>query len=151
MDARTLCLGVILGAAVGVAATAGATSAGRRYFNAPGKAPDLPFSDGVLVGDTLYIAGKLGLDPRTGKPPAAIEDEARLALESVQATLKQAGMTMDDLAQVQVFCADVALFDSWNKVYRTFFKKELPARAFLGSGKLLREAHFEVMGIAARR
>jgi 2-iminobutanoate/2-iminopropanoate deaminase len=150
MNVRSLLVGLLLGAAIATAATAGAASA-RRYFNAPGKSPDLPFSDGVLVGDTLYLAGKLGIDPKTGKVPAAVEDEARLALESLQATLKQAGMSMDDLVQVQVYCSDVALFDSWNKVYRTFFKKELPARAFLGSGKLLREARFEIMGIAARR
>jgi 2-iminobutanoate/2-iminopropanoate deaminase len=150
MNVRSLLVGLLLGAAIATAATAGAASA-RRYFNAPGKSADLPFSDGVLVGDTLYLAGKLGIDPKTGKVPAAVEDEARLALESLQATLKQAGMSMDDLVQVQVYCSDVALFDSWNKVYRTFFKKELPARAFLGSGKLLREARFEIMGIAARR
>ena len=45
-------------------------------------------------------------------------------------------MTMDDLVTVQVFCSDISLFDTWNKVYPTYFTKELPARAFLGSGPL---------------
>jgi reactive intermediate/imine deaminase len=151
MNARSLLLGLTIGAAIGAAATAGAAGPVRRFVNAPGKPPDVPYSDGVLVGDTLYVAGKLGVDPRTGKPPAEVEEEARLVLESVQSTLKLAGMAMEDLVQVQIFCSDVSLFERWNKVYRSFFKKELPARAFIGSGKLLREARFEVMAIAVRR
>src|SRR5258707_4197959 len=81
----------------------------RRYVNIPrpGAINNLPFSDGVLVGNTLYLAGRIGLDPRTNKPPADVEQEAKLALDGIQATLQQAGMTMDDLAYVQVFCSDV--------------------------------------------
>jgi 2-iminobutanoate/2-iminopropanoate deaminase len=52
---------------------------------------------------------------------------------------------------VQVFCSDVSLFDTWNKVYPTYFGKDLPARAFLGSGPLLFGARFEMQGIAVRR
>jgi enamine deaminase RidA (YjgF/YER057c/UK114 family) len=51
---------------------------------------------------------------------------------------------------VQIFCSDVTLFETFNVVYRTYFKGEFPARAFLGSGKLLFDARFEVQGIAAR-
>ena len=47
--------------------------------------------------------------------------------------------------------ADVAHYDAFNKVYRGFFKQEYPARAFLGSGKLLFGARFEVQGIAVKR
>ena len=59
-------------------------------------------------------------------------------------------MTMDDLVSVQVFCSDVALYDDFNAVYRTYFTGDPPARAFLGAGTLLRGARFEVMGIAVR-
>ena len=57
---------------------------------------------------------------------------------------------MDDLVSVQIFCSDVTLFEQFNIVYRTYFKAEFPARAFLGSGKLLFDARFEVQGIAAK-
>jgi 2-iminobutanoate/2-iminopropanoate deaminase len=57
---------------------------------------------------------------------------------------------MDNLLSVQIFCSDVSLFEAFNVVYRTYFKNEFPARAFLGSGKLLFDARFEVQGIAAR-
>jgi 2-iminobutanoate/2-iminopropanoate deaminase len=60
-------------------------------------------------------------------------------------------MTMDDIVSAQVFCSDVALYDKFNGVYRTYYKKDFPARAFLGSGKLLRDAHFEMQAIAVKQ
>jgi len=111
----------------------------------------LPFSDGVLVGNTLYIAGHLGLDPKTGKPPASAEQEAKLALDGIKETVEQASMTMDDLVSVQVFCSDLSHFEVFNNIYRTYFHEPYPARAFLGSGPLLLGARFEVMGIAVRQ
>jgi 2-iminobutanoate/2-iminopropanoate deaminase len=111
---------------------------------------NLPFSDAVWHGDTLYLCGHLGLDPKTGKPGATPAEEARLVLEGVQSTLQAAGLTMGNLLSVQIFCSDVSLFEAFNTVYRTFFKGDYPARAFLGSGKLLFDARFEVQGIAGR-
>ena len=102
----------------------------------------------MLAGDTLYLAGRLGLED--GRPPATASAEARNVLDSIQSVLAEAGMTMDDLVQVQVFCSDVALYDEFNQVYREYFGDRPPARAFLGSGDLLFGARFEVMGIAVR-
>ncbi len=116
----------------------------------PAGAASLPFSDGVLVGDTLYLSGKIGLDPATGKVPATVEEEVRLVMEDVKATLARAGMTMDDLVYVQVFCSDLSLYARFNAIYRTYFSG-FPARAFIGSGALLFDSHFEVQGIAVRR
>jgi 2-iminobutanoate/2-iminopropanoate deaminase len=110
----------------------------------------LPFSNGVLVGDTLYIAGHIGVDPKTGKVPANVEDEARLVMEAIKKTVEEAGMAMDDIVSIQVHCPDLTLYDTFNKVYRTYFHAPYPARAFLGSGTLLRDGHFEVLGIAVR-
>jgi 2-iminobutanoate/2-iminopropanoate deaminase len=112
---------------------------------------NLPFSDAVSAGDTLYLSGHIGLDPKTGRPPADPAEEVRLVLESFRETLLAAGLTMDDLVSVQVFCSDVSLFGEFNKIYREFFSGGFPARAFLGSGKLLFDARFEVQGIAVRR
>jgi len=123
----------------------------RKYYVLPGRPAGLPFSDAVLAGDTLYLAGRLGLDPATGRPPAAAADEARLMLDGFRNVLKAAGMSMDDLVFVQVFCSDVSLFQEFNSIYRSYFGAELPARAFLGSGPLLYGARFEIQGIAVRR
>lgn len=124
----------------------------RRYVD-PSTAADttaLPFSGGVLVGNTFYLAGKIGLTPDR-RVPATAAEEARLVLEDVKATLAKVGMSMDDLVSVQVFCSDVSHYNDFNKVYRTYFTKEFPARAFLGSGTLLFGARFEVQGIAVKR
>lgn len=122
----------------------------RKYLVASPQS-NLPFSDGVLVGDTLYIAGHLGLDPQSGKPPSDAEEEARLVMDAVKKTVEDGGMTMADIVMIQVHCPDLSLYGTFNKVYRTYFQDAFPARAFLGSGKLLRDARFEVLGIAVKR
>jgi len=108
----------------------------------------LPFSDAVRVGDTLYVAGRLGLDPATGKPPADPSDEARLVMDDLRAVLAAAEMTPDDLVNVTVFAPDAAHFATFNAVYVPYFTGPLPARAFIGSGRLLFGCRFEVTGIA---
>ena len=128
----------------------GLAAAGKRIRSERTVRDNLPFSDAVWHGDTLYLCGHIGLDATTGRPPATAEEEARLVLDGVKRTLDAAGLTMDDLVSVQIFCSDVALFEQFNTVYRTYFKGEFPARAFLGSGKLLFDARFEVQGIAAK-
>jgi len=122
----------------------------RRYVNLPGRAVQAPFSDAVLTGNTLYLAGRIGVDPATGRPPDNIEAEIRLVLDGMKRTLGEAGMTMDNLVSVQVYCPDLTLYDKFNAVYKTYFTKDFPARAFLGSGPLLRGGHFEVQGIAVK-
>ena len=111
---------------------------------------DPPFSGAVRVGDTLYVSGQIGLGPDR-KPPADVTAEAKLVMDALKKVLADAAMTPDDLVSVQVFCSDVRHYDDFNAVYRTYFTKEFPARAFLGSGTLLFGARFEVMGVAVKR
>ena len=123
----------------------------RRAINLPDKPIQAPFSNAILTGDTLYLAGSIGLDPKTGKAPEKIEDEIKLLLDGYKTTLAAAGMTMDDLVYVQVFCTDLANYDKFNAAYKTYFTKDFPARAFIGAGSLLRGGHFEMQAIAVRR
>jgi 2-iminobutanoate/2-iminopropanoate deaminase len=111
----------------------------------------VPYSDAVLVGDTMYVAGRTGIDPKSGAIPQDVEQEIRFLLDSFKATLAKGGMTTDDVAMVQVHCPDLSLYNKFNAVYLTYFSKELPPRAFLGSGPLLGGAHFEMLGVAVRR
>ena len=108
-----------------------------------------PFSGAVMTDDTLYISGMLGL--KNGEVPAEVDDEARNVLDAIKATLEAAGMTMDDLVYVQIFCSDVSHYASFNEVYRTYFTQEFPARAFVGAGTLLFDARFEIQAIAVKR
>jgi len=122
-----------------------------RHIVLPTRKDQLPYSDAVLSGNTLYLAGRIGVDPETGKPPAELEKEIRLLLDGMKTTLAAADMTMDDLVSVQIFCPDLTLYEKFNEIYRTCFTKDFPARAFIGSGPLLRGGRFEVQGIAVRR
>ena len=124
----------------------------REYINARSAADSNvpPFSGAVRVGNTLYLSGSLGLNPGQQVPDTP-QEEARNVLNNIKNTIEAAGMTMDDLVMVQVYCSDVSYYDAFNEVYRTFFTQEFPARAFLGSGTLLFGARFEVLGVAVER
>jgi 2-iminobutanoate/2-iminopropanoate deaminase len=122
----------------------------RRYINLPNRGAGLPFSDGVLVGNTLYISGRIGLDPATGAAPASIDAELELLFTGFQDVLREGGMAMDDLVWVQVYSPDVSLWQQFNAAYIKLFSRDLPARAFLGSGQLLMNGRFEMLGIAVK-
>ena len=130
-----------------------AAAADRKYIvkPRPGDLKALPFSDGVLVGNTLYIAGHLGLDMKTGQPPESAEDEARMVMDGVKQTVEQSGLAIDDVVSLQIFCTDLKLYEAFNNVYKTYFHGDYPVRAFIGVDKLVRNGRFEVMGIAVKR
>ncbi len=110
----------------------------------------LPFSDGVLVGDTLYIGGHIGIDAKSGLAPADPKLEAKLVMDRVKATVEAAGLTMADIVSIQVYCTDLSLYDTFNEVYKGYFTDHFPARAFIGAATLLRQGHYEVLGLAVR-
>jgi 2-iminobutanoate/2-iminopropanoate deaminase len=146
-------LAVFAFAGLALLCTESAAAQDLREYIAPRTAQDpaaLPFSGAVRVGNTLYLSGTIGLqEDRT--VPSTAEAEARLVMNNVKSTLEAAGMTMDDLVFVQVFSSDVADYDAFNSVYRTYFEREFPARAFIGAGTLLFDARFEVQSIAVKR
>ena len=123
----------------------------RRAIDPPTKPTDSPVSLGMLVGDTLYISGRVGLDPKTGKVPDNLDDEMKDIFDDFKAVPVQANMTMDDLVYVEVSTSDLSLYDKFNAAYRAQFSKGFPARSFLGAGSIFRGGHFEVTGIAVRR
>jgi reactive intermediate/imine deaminase len=124
----------------------------RKVIKMAGGPVQAPFSDAILSGNTLYLAGRIGIDPKTGKVPEKIEDEIKLLLDGEKDVLAQAGMTMDDLVYVQVACTDLSLFGRFNAIYASYFTtKDYPAREFIGAGSLLVGGHFELQAIAVKR
>ena len=89
----------------------------------------LPFSSGVVAGNTLYIAGTIGVEPGA-KVALSSEEEARRVMDQVKQVVQQAGMTMDDVVSVQVFCTDLANYDAFNKRVPNLFSRELPRARF---------------------
>ena len=123
----------------------------RRHIHLSGRKSQLPFSDAVLVGDTLYLSGRIGLDPATGVAPDDVDAELRLLFDGFESVLREADMSMDDLVWVQVYSPDISLWERFNAAYVKRFSKDLPARAFIGSGPLLKGGRFEMLGVAIRR
>ena len=123
---------------------------GTTYFKSEIAGQDLPFSDAALVGNTLYISGKGGVLPGTRTVPEDPKEEARLLMEDFKTTLERVEMTMDDLVYVTIYCTDLNLYSDFNEVYRSYFSKDFPPRAFIGSGPLLFGLRFEMQGIAVK-
>jgi len=149
---RSLATTAVLVVLVGASAMAAAAEGNRHVRLKSRDAKDVrPFDDAVRAGQTLYLAGRIGLDPATQKPPADAAAEVRNVMDQIKAVLAQEGMTMDDLVTVTVYCTDLSLYGTFNDVYRTYFTKGFPARAFIGSGSLLAGGRFEVQGIAVKQ
>ncbi len=111
-----------------------------------------PYSQGFRAGDTLYLAGQLGLDPATRElVPGGIEAETRRALENLKAVLEVAGFSLREVVQAQVFLTDLADFEAMNRVYAEYFPKEPPARATVEVAGLARGARIEIALVAVRR
>lgn len=109
------------------------------------------YSQAIEVGNTLYLAGQVGLDPATRElAPGGLEPEARRALENCKAVLAAAGYTLGDVVQVQVLLADIADYQAFNAIYATYFPKEPPARAAYAVAALPRGAKVEIVMTAAR-
>ena len=125
----------------------------RRYINSrSAQDPDVPpFSGGVMVGNTFYVAGTIGLLPDQTVPETA-QEEARIVLTNVRNTLEAAGLTMDDLVSVQVLLLGRR---GLRRLQRGLSHVSSPRSIRRGHiwarARLLFEARFEVLGFAVKR
>lgn len=109
-----------------------------------------PYVQAVMVGDTVYLSGQLPLDPATGTLVSGdIKAQTAQVLKNLAAVLKAGGLTMDDVAQTQVYMTNLEEFPAMNEVYGTFFKTP-PARATVGVASLPRKASIEISLIAVK-
>ena len=110
-----------------------------------------PYSQALLVGNTLYISGQLGIDPATGKRvDGDTAAQAEQALKNIMAILMEENMSMHNVAQVQVFLADIADFAAVNEVYKSFFSEPYPARAAIQAGALPAGGSVEILVTAVK-
>jgi 2-iminobutanoate/2-iminopropanoate deaminase len=124
-------------------------------FRPAAGAPAPMFSAGILVDGTLYAAGQIGADLKTGAVPDSFEDEVRLCLHRVELVLRDAQMGFGDVVSVQVYLTDMDLFARMNAVYGKVFTTALgnprPARTTVGVTKLaLAKARIEIT-VTARK
>lgn len=112
--------------------------------------PGLPFSEAVKVGDTLYLSGQIGLIPGSLKlKPGGMEAEARQTMDNIKQILKVHGYGMKDLIKCTVMLADISDWETFNKVYKTYFMRPYPARSAFATSGLALGAQVEIECIAA--
>ncbi|MBP1557277.1 MAG: RidA family protein [Oscillospiraceae bacterium] len=116
------------------------------------KAPSAigPYSQGVAVGDMVFVSGQLPLDPATGEFPEGIAAQTAQALENMKAILAEKGMTLDNVVKTTVFLADLNDFVPMNEVYGKYFAQPYPARSAIQVAKLPKNAPLEIECIAVK-
>jgi 2-iminobutanoate/2-iminopropanoate deaminase len=130
-----------------------AQSGGQRRVIRPERAPNtgLPFSPGILVGNTLYIAGHLGRDPVSSQlVSGGIEAETRQVLANSLEVLETAGMDFRDVASVTAYITSFDDFARFNAVYKEYFPTDPPARATVQVAALNAGARIELQMIAVK-
>ena len=146
--------GIVAGIALTVAWTSGASAqSGARRVIRPAKAPNtgLPFSPGILAGNTLYISGHLGRDPATNKLVAGgVEAETRQSLANIREVLRAANMDFSNVTTVTAYITSFNDFAKFNAIYRETFPSEQPARATVQVAALNDGAHVELQMIAVK-
>ena len=111
---------------------------------------DLPFSEAVRHGDTLYLSGQIGIAPGTLKVvPGGMKEEARQTMQNIKTTMEAHGYSMKQIVKCTVMLADMADWPVFNEVYKTFFDAPFPARSAFGANGLALGAKVEVECIAA--
>jgi len=109
-----------------------------------------PYSPGILAGDTLYVAGLQGTDPKTHALPGDFGQEARNCLENIGRVLNGAHMNYSDVVSVQIYLEDMSQFQIVNAIYQEYFKSPMPARTTVQVAKLSAGAHIEISAIARK-
>jgi len=111
----------------------------------------LPFSDGIIAGNTLYIAGQEGTDESNKLAAGGIAPETKAALDNIEKVLKAAGFEWKDVVSVTVYLADIHDFPEMNKIYRTVLPDPKPARATIQAAALVNDARVEIAAIAVKQ
>jgi 2-iminobutanoate/2-iminopropanoate deaminase len=114
-----------------------------RYIPVAGGAP-LPFSAAVRVGPLLYLSGQLGTDSAGHLVPGGISAETRQALENIREVLEHNGSSLDRVVKCTAMLADIHEWEAMNQVYRSYFRRHLPARSAFATSGLVFGARIEL-------
>ena len=106
-----------------------------------------PYSQAIRAGNTVYLSGQIGLDPKTGQLVEGTEAQAHQVFKNLRAVAVAAGGSLDDMVKVSMLLIDLAEFANVNEIMASYFKTPYPARATYQVAGLPRSARIEVEGI----
>lgn len=110
-----------------------------------------PYSQAVLVNNTLFTSGQLGIDPKTGMfAEGGIKEQTEQSLKNVKAILKEADMDMCNVVKTTCFLSDMNDFAAMNEVYSSFFAGNYPARSAVAVKTLPKNGLVEIEVIAIK-
>jgi 2-iminobutanoate/2-iminopropanoate deaminase len=110
-----------------------------------------PYSQGILVENTLYCSGQIAIDPRSGSMiTTSIEAEAEQVLENLGALLHAVGFDYKNVVRCTVFLTDINHYAQVNEIYARYFNEEPPTREAVQVSALPRSARVEISCIAVR-
>lgn len=108
-----------------------------------------PYSQAVRVGSTIYCAGQIPLDPKSGQiVPGDIGAQTRRVLDNIAAVLRSEGVTFENVAKTTIFLTDLSDFQTVNEIYGSYFKNQPPARSTVQVSALPKGANVEIEAIA---
>lgn len=110
-----------------------------------------PYSQAVMIGNTLYISGQIPLDANSGQVlQDTIETETQKSMQNIGVILKAAGMDYSNIVKTTIFITDMNQFSRVNGVYATFFTEAFPARETVEVSRLPRDANVEISVVAVK-
>ena len=109
-----------------------------------------PYSQGIVIGNTVYVSGQIPVDPKTGLMAETVEEQAHQVFRNLTGVLAEAGMTLDDVVKTAVFLADLGDFGTVNAIYESYFKAPYPARSCVQVAAIPKGAKLEIECIAVK-
>lgn len=124
----------------------------KKIINTPDAPPPIgPYNQAILAGDTLYIAGQICLDAKTGElKNADVREETRQAMLNLQYVLQAAGMSFANVVKTTIFITDMKQFPEINEEYGKFFESDFPARETVQVAALPKFVNVEISMIAVK-
>lgn len=109
-----------------------------------------PYSQAVLVDDTLYVSGNIPVSPSTGDVADGIVNQSKQVFENMKAVLNEAGMGFENVVKTTAFLTDLSNFATFNEIYASYFVAPYPARSCVEVSKLPKNVLVEVECIAKK-
>ena len=120
----------------------------RQIVTEQAPSPAGPYSQGIVSGDLIFVAGQGPLDPSSGSIVGeTIEEQTALTLDNVQAVLEAVGSGMADVVKATVHLADLADFHAFNGVYEQYFPEPRPVRTTVGSNLIGIKVEVDVIAV----
>jgi len=109
-----------------------------------------PYSQAVLVDDTLYVSGNIPVNPATSDVADGIVNQSKQVFENMRAVLNEAGMGFENVVKTTAFLTDLSNFATFNEIYASYFVAPYPARSCVEVSKLPKNVLVEVECIAKK-